>query len=368
VAVNPPATRVAAVTPSQPTVAATPVAASMPVTAAAPPADRGVAVLAMPPTAALPPPDVHHLPQAQAQAEVPAQTPVMNAERAATEAAALTAAIPLPDPLPLPFVNRAVPIIGAGSAAPAQRSSAATTHSAFAPRIAAATGSVAPVVETPVRPIAEPALSQATPDKKVAKVAAKAAVGHGTKKVATRSAKSRHPRTVASRHSRSRHPEKVATRRGRTRAAQKHIARKHVAQKHVAGKNVVARRNPAVRPAQTAAHNKRERADRLAERNAGRSKPVATPDKARAVVAPAEAGGGTPSQGGWVGPLAPGSATKVGVTHSSALERPRTGFALASAAERIRASSHDRAKTARATAHRPGADGPGRSVRLADSG
>ncbi len=384
-AANPPATQVAVLTPSQPVVVAAPApipSAIAPIPTVAPPSDRGVAVLAMPPSTALPlpEPDARHLPPAEAQAEAPAQTPTMSPEHAATEAAALTAAIPLPDPLPMPFVNRAAPLIGPGDAAKpraasAQHSSAATTHAASAPRIAAvapAAEAVAPTAETPMR--SQPAPEKVAP---VKKVAARAAAGHGTRKVATGRAGSRHARTVASRHSRSRHVDKVATRRGGTHAAQKRVAQKRVAQKHAARKNVVARRST-VRPARTATSKKRDLVDHLADRDGNRPKPVATSDKARAVVTPAEVGGGTPSQGGWVGPLAPGATSKIGVTHSSALERPRTGFALASAAERLksgatagrtRASPRDRAKTAaaRASAQRHGADGRGTSVRLADS-
>jgi hypothetical protein len=300
----------------------------------------------------------------------------MSPEHAATEAAALTAAIPLPDPLPMPFVNRTAPAIGPGTATKpravsAQHSSAAPVGAASAPRLAAA---AATATAEP-----KPAPVHAGPDSKAA--ASHGSTGHAAKKVAARHAKSRHAKS--SRYAKSRHARTVASRHSRSRRADKVASRRSGA--HAARKNVVARRMPA-RPARSAArnaHRKRDLVDRVADRDGNRPKPVATSGKARAVVAPAETGGGTPSHDGWVGPLAPGSTTKVGVTHSSALERPRTSFSLASAAERLRswaavgwtrASPHDGA--AKTVAHRRDTDGSGAPppvsagarMRLADSG
>lgn len=388
-AANPPTTQLAALTPSQP-VAAPPVAGVAPQIEQAPQAERDMADrgttdegrtgLALPPTTALPPPqpEPRHPLQAEARSESPAQTQTqtMSPERAATEAAALTAAIPLPDPLPMPFVNRTVPAIGPSAAmkprtVSAQHSSAAPVGAASAPRLAAA----APAMTVEPKPAPVHAGSDSM-------AAASHGTGHAAKKVAARHAKSRHAKS--SRYAKSRHAKTtVASRHSRGRRADKVASRRSGA--HAARKNVVARRMPA-RPARSAArnaHRKRDLVDGVADRDGNRPKPVATSDKARAVVAPAETGGGTPSHDGWVGPLAPGSTTKVGVMHSSALERPRTGFSLASAAERLRswaavgwtrASPHDRA--ARLVTHRRDAEGPGAPppvlagarVRLADSG
>jgi hypothetical protein len=400
VAVSPPATRLAALTPNQPAADATPVAAPAPIPAVAPQVDhgavdqgtvaqhttdQGVKVLAMPPTLVLPPPEPGpRLSQGATRPVAPTETPAMSPEHAATEAAALTAAIPLPDPLPLPFVNRAVPVIGPGDvvkpqAASARHSSALPVNAVSGPRtaalptrqVASSASSPAPSATKPAgvrgtvlaAPVPVPAVRQAAANRTAAgaaphtKAAAKTA-RHGAKRPGEK---------VAAAHTSRRHAKKAAAKRVKSRVANK---------SHVAEEQVVARRTPA-RPARTATHESHGTSDRIADRDSHRPTPVGASDKARAVTAPAAGtGDGAPGHGGWIGPLAPGSTAKVGVTHSSALEQPRKGLSLSldSAAERLkswaiagwtRVSPHDRtAQTAAARQH----DAAGSGARRADSG